>query len=339
MRGSSGVTTPGAKADIGEYLHWDKLRHLTPPDGLSIEEWWALIKLRRRQALRPLPLADAEGRPFTCGTPDGVLRLLHFTDQRCGREIAMPAVLTTDDQARSHYLVNPLTPSTIARTAASSTPRRPRNSSPSACARCASSPVSPWTPSGSSIPSSARSCCTCGSPTTIPSRTQYGRTARALFYWYMRTRGYWLVEYLSISRILADAPAQYAKAFLLTETDELDATYFLLYHLNVIKRAVTELHGYLDRKVDERRAIERLMRCGSAGFNHRQPALLSHAVRNPGHGYTFGSHAASHAVTHETARNDILPLVERNLLIRARARRRYVFTAPANLKAVLPDVA
>ena len=25
-----------------------------------------------------------------------------------------------------------------------------------------------------------------------------GRTARALFYWYMKTRGYWLVEYLSI---------------------------------------------------------------------------------------------------------------------------------------------
>src|SRR4030066_321712 len=29
-----------------------------------------------------------------------------------------------------------------------------------------------------------------------------GRTARAVFYWYMLTQNYWLFEYLSISRIL-----------------------------------------------------------------------------------------------------------------------------------------
>ncbi len=51
-----------------------------------------------------------------------------------------------------------------------------------------------------------------------------GRTARALFYWSMRVQGYWLTEYLSISRILREAPSQYARAFLLTETDEGDTT-------------------------------------------------------------------------------------------------------------------
>lgn len=30
-----------------------------------------------------------------------------------------------------------------------------------------------------------------------------GRTARALFYWYMLKSGYWLTEYLSISRVIA----------------------------------------------------------------------------------------------------------------------------------------
>lgn len=39
-----------------------------------------------------------------------------------------------------------------------------------------------------------------------------GRTARSLFYWYMRTQGYWLVEYLLISNILRKAPAQYTRA-------------------------------------------------------------------------------------------------------------------------------
>lgn len=30
-----------------------------------------------------------------------------------------------------------------------------------------------------------------------------GRTARALFYWYMLKQGYWMMDYLSISRIIA----------------------------------------------------------------------------------------------------------------------------------------
>jgi len=114
-----------------------------------------------------------------------------------------------------------------------------------------------------------------------------GRTARALFYWYMRTRGYWLVEYLSISRILADAPAKYGRAFLLTETDERDTTHFIVYQLDVVQRAVDELHAYLDRKVKEVRDVERLMRTESAEFNHRQLALLGHAIRNSGQVYTF----------------------------------------------------
>jgi Fic family protein len=162
-----------------------------------------------------------------------------------------------------------------------------------------------------------------------------GRTARALFYWSMRTRGYWLVEYLSISRILANAPSKYGKAFLLTETDGRDTTYFLVYQLKVIERAVNELHVYLNRKVKEVRNVERLMKASSTEFNHRQLALLSHAIKTPSQRYTFQSHAASHGVTHETARNDLLPLAEKGLLQRARVGRRYVFSAVPDLSDVL----
>ena len=27
----------------GKYVHWDKLRYLSPPEGFSIEEWWYFI--------------------------------------------------------------------------------------------------------------------------------------------------------------------------------------------------------------------------------------------------------------------------------------------------------
>ena len=33
----------------GRYLHWDKLRHLTPPDDFTSEEWWAVIRFKKTE--------------------------------------------------------------------------------------------------------------------------------------------------------------------------------------------------------------------------------------------------------------------------------------------------
>jgi Fic family protein len=157
-----------------------------------------------------------------------------------------------------------------------------------------------------------------------------GRTARALFYWYMRTRGYWLVEYLSISRILRHAPGKYSRSFLLTETDERDTSYFIIYQLEVIQRAVEQLHDYLRKKIKDVRDVEKLLK-DSNHFNHRQLALLGNAIRTTDASYTFQTHAASHGVTHETARNDLIPLVDMGFLEQRRQGRRYSFTPPVDL--------
>lgn len=157
-----------------------------------------------------------------------------------------------------------------------------------------------------------------------------GRTARILFFWSMRAQGYWLVEYLPISKILREAPAQYERAFLETETDEGDATYFLLHQLNVVERAIDELHDYLARKIDEIKKVEGLLH-GGDGFNHRQLALLSDALRNPDLSYSFGGYAELHRVTHETARGDLLRLLERGLLRRRQVGRQYIFEPAPDL--------
>jgi len=416
------VIQKGAPEDGREYRHWDKLRHLEPPEALSHREWWFLLKWGRQQLRREIPLTDPDGRQFAYVVPDLVFRLLHFVDQRCSGEIAMSEVVTADDQARQHYLVNSLMEEAIrsSQLEGATTSRRvakallrsgrePKDRSermilnnyralqfmrdgigdtlrpesvvelqriltegtldnPGAAGRLQQPDeerVAVYDrndgeliyapPPAEQLPDRLQMLCDFANdedPERFvhpvvraillhfwlgydhPFEDGNGRTARALFYWYMRTRGYWLVEYLSISRILRKAPAQYTRSYVETETDERDTTYFIVYQLEVIQRAVTELHAYLRRKVKEIRDVERLVK-GSPDFNHRQLALLGNAIRHPDFSYTFRSHATSHNVTEETARTDILSLATKGLLERRRSGRQHVFTPAVELPELL----
>ncbi len=158
-----------------------------------------------------------------------------------------------------------------------------------------------------------------------------GRTARAIFYWSLLSQDYGLAEYLSISRILRREPGDYGRAFLHTESDGNDLTYFIVYQLDVIRRAIDELNRYLNRKVAQRRALDKLL-ARSARFNHRQKALLAHAVRHPGARYLIRAHGRSHGVAYDTARTDLLELADFNLLSKWQEGRTYVFGAPEKLE-------
>lgn len=140
-----------------------------------------------------------------------------------------------------------------------------------------------------------------------------GRTARALFYWSMLHSKYRLCQFVSISPIVKKAPSKYARACLYSESDENDATYFVLYQLDVIQRGIVALHEYILEKSRAIEKIERLMR-KSQNFNHRQLALLSHALANPSATYSVRSHSTSHQVTRQTARTDLNALVDNGLL-------------------------
>lgn len=157
-----------------------------------------------------------------------------------------------------------------------------------------------------------------------------GRTARALFYWSMLESGYRLVEYLTISSIIRGQPKQYARAYLNTETDDNDLTYFILYHLRVIERSITEFRKYLDRKLAEKNQLARVIM--PARFNSRQQAILVKALREPATRFTYESHANSHGVTLATARTDILDLEKSRLLIANRKGRRFEFVAASDLE-------
>lgn len=169
-----------------------------------------------------------------------------------------------------------------------------------------------------------------------------GRTARALFYWSMAKHGYWLCEFVSISRILKKAKAQYARAFLYSENDENDATYFLLFQLYVLRRAIADLHSYLAKKAAELKAVaDRLNRMMAleTDLNPRQLALTNHALKNPGARYTVLSHRRSHGVSYETARTDLLALSKLGLLETRKVRRAFHFFAPEDLEKRIANIA
>lgn len=160
-----------------------------------------------------------------------------------------------------------------------------------------------------------------------------GRTARALFYWAMARQGYWLCEFVSISRILKRARSAYTRSFLYTETDENDATYFILHQLRVLLLAIDELHAYLARKSAELRQAENLVRSSRlrVELNPRQLALVNHALRTPEAIYTVEFHRLSHGVAYQTARTDLLTLARKGILEQGRRGRAFVFLVPGDL--------
>lgn len=169
-----------------------------------------------------------------------------------------------------------------------------------------------------------------------------GRTARALFYWSMARSGYWLMEYVSISHLLRQAPARYSRAYLHVETDANDTTYFIIHQLGVVEQAIAALYGYLARKSAEQHTAESLLRRSprlASELNHRQVAILSHALRHPGHDYTVESHRRSHRVTPQTARTDLLSLTELGLLDQFKRGRAFVFSAPQDLADRIAETA
>ena len=135
-----------------------------------------------------------------------------------------------------------------------------------------------------------------------------GRTARSLVYWYLLKKGYWLTEYLSISRIIYKNKKRYERMFLYTEADDKDMTYFILYNLQVMKKAYEDLKLYLARKQEERKSI--LMYNDIDGINARQMRILRLLDEAPSSILLPQEVANRFGVSERTARNDLQTLTD-----------------------------
>lgn len=402
-----------------DYLHWDKLRRLSPPDGITHREWWLLVKLSRVDSLRQIDLRDRHGEQFQFALPENAIEELHHIDLGAGGTVSLPEQIM-NPQTRDRYLVSSLMEEAITSSqleGAATTRevakemirsgRKPTDISeqmilnnyitmqrvrelksheltletvfmlhrlvtentldnPEAAGRYRTPAehvrveddygnVVHTPPSADELTHRMQVMCDFANGRTPdcfvhpavraiilhfwlaydhPFVDGNGRTARALFYWAMLRNGYWMFEFISISNILRKAPQKYARSFLYTETDDNDLTYFLVAQTEVIRHAITELHAYINRKTEELRQIETHMRAFDL-FNHRQVALIRHALKHPGQRYTFASHKMSHNIVYETARVDLLDLHECGILDKRKLGKKQIFTASPDLADML----
>jgi len=139
-----------------------------------------------------------------------------------------------------------------------------------------------------------------------------GRTARSLFYWYLSKKGYWLTEYLSISRIMQHSKSQYEKAYLYTEYDDNDLNYFIVYNLNAMKKAFDTLKEYIHKKSMEAKQIADFVRIPN--INERQAYLLKKLYDNAELVLTINEIKNRFSISDYTARTDLARLVESGFL-------------------------
>lgn len=139
-----------------------------------------------------------------------------------------------------------------------------------------------------------------------------GRTARAIFYWYLAKKGYWLINYMSVSRIILKAPSQYARAYLYTEYDENDLTYFILYNVKALHSAWEELKNYINFKKEERKKTLSLLKSGN--YNDRQVVIIKDILQDKEQYFTVKQIEERFGVSNQTARNDLVSLAEKKIL-------------------------
>ncbi|MDU3273634.1 MAG: Fic family protein [Varibaculum cambriense] len=392
------------QSTLDSYDPWDKFRHQIPPAGLTISQWWGIVRLQRVNNAIPVALKQQSGEPFWYCLPPLISRECYFLSQK------LSSLDTTISAYQRHkFIYNGLTDEAIcsAQLEGASTSRRvarqlleqnrePRDLSERMIVNnylamenlqdllgVKATPdfikelhrtVTEGTldiesdvgkiqsdqndrvkifgdseqiiyvpPPARELPARMEALCDFinePEPWMHPllkamvvhfmvGYDHYfadgnGRTARSLFYWMLLKAGFPAARFLVVSALLKEAPAQYARAFLNVEYDGGDLTYFLIYQLKILRRAVEHLEKYL---ADDRRQAAEIKEGlkDRADLNNRQIDILLESRGEPETLWTAQMVADRFRVSRPSGHGDLSALEEMGVLRRGRKGRRVVW--------------
>lgn len=156
-----------------------------------------------------------------------------------------------------------------------------------------------------------------------------GRTARALFYFYLIKNQYDFFKYFSISSIISKSRASYYKSIKDVEDCDSDITYFLSYMSNAILEAIKEItlrisehyqKEFLLEKINDKKII----------LNRRQERFINKFLLWKGKVVNIEKYKNIYNIVYQTARSDLLDLADKNILIKEKKGKVFIFRLNSN---------
>lgn len=159
-----------------------------------------------------------------------------------------------------------------------------------------------------------------------------GRLARAVAHWYMLRHKYWGYSYLPLSSLLKiGGKKAYTMAYVYSEQDDLDLTYFVSYIFRKMEEAVTNLK----KNLQEKRTISSTLtrKLGEAyGFNERLALTAKYLVSSPENTLSFSSQMRAHGVSRSTAVKDFAVLSANGFIVATKSGRNVRYHASEKLR-------
>jgi Fic family protein len=151
-----------------------------------------------------------------------------------------------------------------------------------------------------------------------------GRTARALFYFYLLKNNYDFFKYFSISALIAKQKEKYYKAIKDVEDYNNDLTYFLLYSADIVLKSIDDI---LDRIIKKYHSIILQQKLDEKGvyLNKRQKRLLKIIIDQDHRSTNTRKYQKIFRVAYGTARSDLNDMVEHGLLRKHKVGKGFVY--------------
>jgi len=151
-----------------------------------------------------------------------------------------------------------------------------------------------------------------------------GRTARALFYFYLLKNKYDFFKYFSISSIIRKNRAAYYKSIKDVEDYEADLTYFLIFMADSILKAIAEIRGRIAGHYKKEYYLNKIKELNLL-LSQRQGKFIKKFLLWGVKEVSIEKYKQMFGIVYQTARADLLDLETKKILIKEKKGKRFIF--------------